>query len=166
MLHWFLSQREYRMKKVFVFLLLFSLPTLSFAKYCPSCLETFQSQTVRGETQILYLWLMKIRNPKNPFKFKKFKLLYAKDIKMTVNGTVVVRGLPAAYRYFIHLRQKLPIKAYKLNNLLADGPNAALEYQIITQQKGRRYRSFVMVILQFKAHKLSSWSEVSHTFPV
>lgn len=163
MLHCFFSYTgALMMRKVILFLLLLSLPSLGFAKQCPTCLKVFQSQTVRGQTRLLYQWLSKVMSPKNPLKYGNVKRLFNKNITITVNGNRMASGLPATYRYLMRLKRTQPLEDSKLRRILVDGQHAALQFQTITRQKGQRYRTLVITILEFKEHKLLYWHSVNH----
>ena len=150
------------MKKLFLLLGLLCLPTLGFAKYCPTCFQTFQVQTTRGKSKLFYHWLVIALNPNNPIKYKNFQTLFDKNITITSNGNRVAQGLPAAYRYLIRKRQQWPLLASSLKTMLVDGQQAAIEYQMITQHRGQKYRFLIITILEFKRHKVFDWTSVSY----
>ena len=151
------------MKKALFLITLMCLPMLCFAKYCPTCFETFQEHTTKGRANLLYRSLITVLNPKNPIKYKNFELLFDKDVTIIINGNRTAQGLPAAYRYFIRLRQQRPLLESKLGNIIVGHREAAIEYQIITRYRGHKNRSLVIAILNFKAHKLYRWYSISHT---
>lgn len=151
------------MKKAALLLILISLPLFAFAKYCPSCLNTFQVQTIRGQSQLLYRWMIKAMNPKNPLKQQNIKALFDKKITIFINGRRIATGLPATYQYLIRLRQQHPLLESKLRKLLVDQNYVAISYQKITGRKRNKYRTIVMAILEFKGHKLIEWRSLTHT---
>lgn len=150
------------MKRIFLFLLLISLPIFSFAKYCPTCFETFQAQTIRGQSQLLYRWILAVMNPENKLNYSDVKQLFDADVMMTMNGSRVAYGIPAVYHYFLVLRQHQSLQESKLQLLLVDGQHAAIQFQKITKHGGKKYHSFHILILEFKGHKVVDWSDISH----
>lgn len=151
------------MKKILVLLVLVAVPSVGFAKYCPTCLKTFQQQTVRGQTKTIYQWMLGALNQRKPIKYNNLKILFNKKVRITVNGKRVAYGTGEAYRYLLKMRQQQVLLNAQLQSLLVDGRQAAIQYQTISQRRGRKYRTLTIAILRFRGHQLLSWSSVRHT---
>ena len=152
------------MKRVLLFLCLLSAPVIVFAKYCPTCLQTYQNQTTRGQAQLFYRWSTAIMNPKNRIKSKDFRIVFSKNIKMVVNGTTVAYGIPAAYAYFMKIRSRNPVRVSQLQETVAEKNKAAIQYVTITRSRGRKHRNLVLAILGFEGHKIISYYGISHAY--
>lgn len=149
-------------KEALLCLLFLTLPITTLAKHCPTCFSTFKAQTIRGQSETLFNWASKIAKPKNSLKYAEIKLLFDKDVTITVNGNRVASGWAGTYRYLVHLRIKRPLQESKLTKILVDGRESILQFQTITSEKRKKYRTLAIAILEFRAHKLLSWTSVNH----
>jgi len=154
------------MKKALLGLLLLSLPWTGYAKYCPTCIHTYQTQTTRGHTHLVYQWVVRALRPDSAVTLKQFSTLFDDSATLTWNGKQVADDLNSAFRYFMKSQHQQPLVEAQLTQLLVDGEkHAALSYQLVTRQHNNHslHRSLVMVILTFKAHKVTNWQAVSYT---
>jgi len=150
-------------KKIIIFLCLLTLPLIGYAKYCPSCLNTFQAQTVHGQTELLFQWLMKVMNPKYPLKQQDIKHLFDKNASIIINGHRVARGFTGIRHYLVKIRRYDPLLEFKLRQLLVDQKQTVIAYQLVSKRRRHKYRSVIIAILEFKGSKLLYWWSVAHT---
>lgn len=152
-----------KMKKILIVLLLSILPLLSFAKYCPTCLETFQGQTTRGQTQLFYRWLIKAMNPATPLNKKEISHLFSKKAVIYKNGQRKATGLNEITQYLKQLRETQSIVSAKMTKLLVDQNHGVIAYQTITKSKNTKKRNLIVAIIEYKGHKVIEWRCLSHS---
>lgn len=150
------------MKRFLFFCFFFFLPLLGYAKYCPSCFETYQSQTIHGRTNFFYYWMIQMMDPKNPIHREQFQYLFDKKIKILLNGATLALGVPDAFQYFLTSRQNNPVLRARLERILVDQNTSIIKFQTVFQKNKKRYRSIEISILDFKKHKIVSWNSVAY----
>jgi len=148
---------------IFVILTMFSLS--GFAKFCPSCFETFQSSTTRGKATLFYQWMIRNMGAKQALELEEFPHIFSQSVVVSVNGVTVATNIQQVSKYFYKIRQTKPVEDARLMEQVVNSESAAIKYQTIFKTKGKRYRNIVISILIFQKNKLIKWDSVSHVIP-
>ena len=150
------------MKRALV-LLLILIPSIAFAKYCPTCLRTYQAQTPRGQTRVIYKWISRVGSGALPLDLPSVKQLFSEDAVITVNGKRMATGQQAIYDLFhTELLSKKLIES-QMKQILTEGKNSSLKYEFITEKNGAKYRNLAITLFHFENHKITDWWDLRYT---
>lgn len=139
---------------------------LASARHCPACLSAYKLSTVRGQTNILYHWLVGAMERRHPVRPNDLAILFPRHFKIIHNGRLRATNRQEALRYirqtFLHDR----IQHAKLDAILVDGSRALLEAQRVLIVEGRRVRQRLFILLTYQGGKIVRWDAIGHALPL